>query len=85
MGGLDLTQAEAVMDLISAQTSLALRSATEQLDGRLGSERCEEIRAESAWGDCPSSRLLSIFPRRTSTRPLGSALQGTADERVSER
>ena len=37
-GKMDLTQAEAVMDLISAQTSLALRSANEQLEGRLGSE-----------------------------------------------
>ncbi len=35
-GKLDLTQAEAVMDLISAQTDLALRSAGEQLAGRLG-------------------------------------------------
>ncbi|MCB1098266.1 MAG: tRNA uridine-5-carboxymethylaminomethyl(34) synthesis GTPase MnmE [Verrucomicrobiae bacterium] len=35
-GKMDLTQAEAVMDLISAQTSLALRSANEQLEGRLG-------------------------------------------------
>ncbi len=35
-GKMDLTQAEAVMDLIRAQTDLALRSATEQLEGRLG-------------------------------------------------
>jgi tRNA modification GTPase len=33
---MDLTQAEAVMDLISAQTDLAMRAATEQLEGRLG-------------------------------------------------
>ncbi len=33
---MDLTQAEAVMDLIRAQTDLAARSATEQLEGRLG-------------------------------------------------
>ena len=38
---MDLTQAEAVMDLISAQTDLALRAASEQLEGRLG----ERIRA----------------------------------------
>ncbi|MEP6668347.1 MAG: tRNA uridine-5-carboxymethylaminomethyl(34) synthesis GTPase MnmE [Chthoniobacter sp.] len=38
---MDLTQAEAVMDLISAQTDLALRAASEQLAGRLG----ERIRA----------------------------------------
>ncbi|CAN5191487.1 tRNA uridine-5-carboxymethylaminomethyl(34) synthesis GTPase MnmE [soil metagenome] len=44
-GKLDLTQAEAVMDLIRAQTDLALRSATEQLEGRLGS-RVKTIRDE---------------------------------------
>jgi tRNA modification GTPase len=37
-GKMDLTQAEAVMDLIRARTDLALRSAQEQLEGRLGSE-----------------------------------------------
>ncbi|MFZ1221589.1 MAG: tRNA uridine-5-carboxymethylaminomethyl(34) synthesis GTPase MnmE [Chthoniobacterales bacterium] len=37
-GKMDLTQAEAVMDLIRARTDLALRSAQEQLGGRLGSE-----------------------------------------------
>ena len=36
-GKMDLTQAEAVIDLIRAKTDLALRSATEQLEGRLGS------------------------------------------------
>ena len=42
---MDLTQAEAVIDLIRAQTDLALRSATEQLEGRLG-ERIRAIREE---------------------------------------
>ena len=42
-GKMDLTQAEAVMDLIKAQTSLALRAATEQLEGRLG-RRILELR-----------------------------------------
>jgi tRNA modification GTPase len=37
-GKLDLTQAEAVMDLISAQTPRALSAATAQLEGNLGSE-----------------------------------------------
>ena len=37
-GKLDLTQAEAVIDLIRAQSDLALRSATEQLAGQLGQE-----------------------------------------------
>jgi tRNA modification GTPase len=44
-GKMDLTQAEAVMDLIRAQTDLALRSAHEQLEGRLG-EKIGTIRAE---------------------------------------
>ena len=42
-GKMDLTQAEAVMDLIGAQTDLALRAATEQLEGRLGG-RLRELR-----------------------------------------
>ena len=44
-GKMDLTQAEAVMDLISARTSLAMRAANSQLDGRLG-ERVEDIKNE---------------------------------------
>ena len=43
-GKMDLTQAEAVIDLIRAKTDLALRSATEQLEGRLG-DRIKSIRA----------------------------------------
>src|SRR5690349_24401311 len=35
-GKMDLTQAEAVIDLIRAKTDLALRSAAEQLEGKLG-------------------------------------------------
>jgi tRNA modification GTPase len=42
-GKMDLTQAEAVMDLITAQTDLALRAASEQLEGRLG-ERIHTLR-----------------------------------------
>src|SRR5258707_1537076 len=47
-GKMDLTQAEAVIDLIRAKTDLPLRSATEQLQGRLGA-RINKIRA--ATGD----------------------------------
>ena len=43
-GKMDLTQAEAVMDVIRASTSLALRAAEEQLAGRLGRE-VEQIRS----------------------------------------
>src|SRR5438552_9855450 len=37
-GKMELTQAEAVIDLIRAKTDLALRSATEQLEGKLGEQ-----------------------------------------------
>ena len=63
-GKLDLTQAEAVMDLISAQSDLALRAAHEQLEGRLG-RRTEELRAGligivahvEAWIDFPEEDI----------------------------
>jgi tRNA modification GTPase len=44
-GKMDLTQAEAVIDLIRARADLALRSATEQLEGRLG-DHIRKIRDE---------------------------------------
>src|SRR3954462_1865712 len=44
-GKMDLTQAEAVIDLIRARTDLALRSAAEQLEGRLG-DQIRKIRDE---------------------------------------
>ena len=44
-GKMDLTQAEAVIDLIRAKTDIALRSATEQLEGRLG-DRIRGLRQE---------------------------------------
>lgn len=59
-GKMDLTQAEAVMDLIKAQTSLALRAATEQLEGRLGA-RIREIR-ESLLGMLAHIEAFIDFP-----------------------
>ena len=44
-GKMDLTQAEAVIDLIRARTDLALRSATEQLEGKLGEKIVNTRRA----------------------------------------
>jgi tRNA modification GTPase len=44
-GKMDLTQAEAVMDLIHAQSDLALQAASQQLSGRLGSA-AEKLRAD---------------------------------------
>jgi len=63
-GKLDLTQAEAVMDLIRARTPLALRAAAEQLEGRIGRET-EAIRALlleitahlEAWIDFPEEDI----------------------------
>ncbi len=42
-GKIDLTQAEAIMDLITARTGLAARAAQEQLGGRLGG-RIEKLK-----------------------------------------
>lgn len=63
-GKLDLTQAEAVMDLISAQSELALRAAHEQLEGRLG-QQTERLREDligvvahlEAWIDFPEEDI----------------------------
>ncbi|MCH7226651.1 tRNA uridine-5-carboxymethylaminomethyl(34) synthesis GTPase MnmE [Haloferula sp. A504] len=63
-GKLDLTQAEAVMDLISAQSDLALRAAHEQLEGGIG-RRTEALRQElietvaqlEAWIDFPEEDI----------------------------
>ncbi len=44
-GKVDLTQAEAIMDLISAQTSLAIRAASQQLGGAL-SQQIEALRLD---------------------------------------
>jgi tRNA modification GTPase len=44
-GKMDLTQAEAVMDLIHAQSTLAMRAAHEQLEGAIGKE-AEAMRRE---------------------------------------
>ncbi|MEM1441660.1 MAG: tRNA uridine-5-carboxymethylaminomethyl(34) synthesis GTPase MnmE [Verrucomicrobiota bacterium] len=44
-GRIDLTQAEAIMDLISASTELAAKAAQEQLSGRLG-ESIEKVRQD---------------------------------------
>lgn len=46
-GKLDLTQAEAVADLIAAQSEAALRLANRQLDGRLG-RQIDQLHAELA-------------------------------------
>lgn len=63
-GKLDLTQAEGVMDLISAQTRLSLRAARSQLEGTLG-RRTTEARDHlletlahlEAWIDFPEEDI----------------------------
>ena len=74
-GRMDLTQAEAVMDLISAQTSLALRSATEQLEGRLG-KSCEEIRA-SLLGSTAHLEAYIDFPEEDIDPAVGESLKNS--------
>ena len=63
-GKLDLTQAEGVMDLISAQTRLALRAARSQLEGALGRRTTaarDEVLATlahlEAWIDFPDEDI----------------------------
>jgi tRNA modification GTPase len=77
-GRMDLTQAEAVMDLISAQTSLALRSANEQLDGRLG-RTCENIRAKLL-GAIAHLEAFIDFPEEDIDPEVGAALCRTLSE-----
>jgi len=63
-GKLDLTQAEGVMDLISAQTRLSLRAARSQLEGTLGrrttaarDELLETLAHLEAWIDFPEEDI----------------------------
>ena len=77
-GRMDLTQAEAVMDLISAQTSLALRSANEQLDGRLG-RTCEDIRAKLLGATAHLEAFID-FPEEDIDPEVGAALCRTLSE-----
>jgi tRNA modification GTPase len=91
-GKLDLTQAEAVMDLISAQSKLALRAAHEQLEGRLG-QRTEALRGEligvvaqlEAWIDFPEEDIDPATGQALLERMSGvvsgiRALLSTADQ-----
>ena len=81
-GKLDLTQAEAVMDLIGAQTELALQAAAEQLEGRLG-DRIRALRQQ----------LLEIlahveayidFPEEDISPDVGAALKARMDAARAE-
>ena len=91
-GKLDLTQAEAVIDLIRAQTDLALRSATEQLEGRLG-EKIAQLREDlislianlEAYIDFPDEDIepdvgAAFLARLDTIRGQIEALLATADQ-----
>ncbi|BDS08044.1 tRNA modification GTPase MnmE [Oceaniferula spumae] len=71
-GKMDLTQAEAVMDLISAQTDLAMRAAHEQLQGRLG-DNAELIRQEIL-GIAAHVEAYIDFPEEDIDTDTGAAL-----------
>lgn len=71
-GKMDLTQAEAVMDLISAQTELGMRAAHEQLQGTLGN-KSEEIRAEIL-GIAAHVEAYIDFPEEDIDTDTGNAL-----------
>jgi tRNA modification GTPase len=91
-GKMDLTQAEAVIDLIRAKTDLALRSATEQLEGKLG-ENIRKIRDQlisllahiDASIDFPEEGIApdegkTLRARLDSVRDEIAALLATADQ-----
>ncbi|MEP6974619.1 MAG: tRNA uridine-5-carboxymethylaminomethyl(34) synthesis GTPase MnmE [Spartobacteria bacterium] len=91
-GKLDLTQAEAVIDLIRAQTDLGLRSAAEQLEGRLG-EKISRLREElislvahlEAYIDFPEEDIepdvgSAFLARLDAIRAEMEALLATADQ-----
>lgn len=77
-GKMDLTQAEAVMDLISAQTDLALRAANEQLEGRLG-DRIRRLR-EALLEMLAHVEAYIDFPDEDIDPETGDALRGRIDE-----
>jgi tRNA modification GTPase len=91
-GKLDLTQAEAIMDLISAQSDLALRAAHEQLEGGIGREavRLREdligvVAHLEAWIDFPEEDIDpdtgSLFLARVAAAREGIAkLLATAEQ-----
>ena len=76
-GKMDLTQAEAVIDLIRAQTDLALRSAAEQLEGRLG-EKITQLR-EHLIGLIANLEAYIDFPEEDIEPDVGAAFLARLD------
>ncbi|TLD69222.1 tRNA uridine-5-carboxymethylaminomethyl(34) synthesis GTPase MnmE [Phragmitibacter flavus] len=72
-GKMDLTQAEAVMDLIHAQSELALQAATQQLEGRLGKEA--EILRDDLIGLVAHLEAYIDFPEEDIDPDTGAAME----------
>lgn len=84
-GKIDLTQAEAVMDVISAQSDLALRAAQHQLGGRIG-EATEALRQEII-GAVAHVEAYIDFPEEDIDPDTGATLQkslGAIETRIEE-
>jgi len=91
-GKLDLTQAEGIMDLISAQTRLAIRAAHSQLEGTLGKrttaardELLEVLAHLEAWIDFPDEDIdpqttVQLRSRIASINETIDSLLATADQ-----
>ena len=79
---LDLTQAEAVMDVISAQTDLALRAANEQLEGRLGG-RIRDLRA-AVLDTLAQVEAYIDFPEDDISPETGAMLRGRIERALAE-
>jgi tRNA modification GTPase len=91
-GKLDLTQAEGVMDLISAQTRLALRAARSQLEGTLGKRTTaardsllETLAHLEAWIDFPEEDIdpqtgIHLHGKITAVLAVVDSLLATADQ-----
>jgi tRNA modification GTPase len=79
---LDLTQAEAVMDVISAQTDLALRAANEQLEGRLGA-RIRDLRA-AVLDTLAQVEAYIDFPDEDISPETGAALRARMENSLAD-
>ena len=77
-GKLDLTQAEGVMDLISAQTDLAMRAAHEQMQGKLGDQ--SEVLREKLIGVVAHVEAFIDFPDEDIDPDTGAAMLKRIDE-----
>lgn len=77
-GKMDLTQAEAVMDLIHAQSTLAMKAAHEQLGGAIGKEAL--ILKETLLPVLAHVEAYIDFPEEDISPDTGEALAARMDE-----